>query len=284
MSTKFKLSIFLTFLMMLMTGCVKKTSIQDNKLQVMVSILPQRFVVKQIAGDLVDVNVMIPQGFSPEVYEPNPEQIKDLAKADVYFAIGSAVDFEKTNLKKFQEINPKMKLIKTTDPNDLIKFKEGGIDPHVWLDPKLVLKSAEIISRSLSDLDPEHKDIYTQNLANFSQKIQDLDRELTNKFSTIKGKSILIYHPILGYLAKSYGFSQDYIEIDGKSPDVKQMQSIISKAIANKIRYIFVEKQFQTHSSQVIAEQIGASLVTIDPLAEDYFQNIRDISEKLTKE
>jgi len=63
MSTKTLISTVLVFLVVLMTGCTKKTSTQNHKLQVVVSILPQRFVVKQIAGDLVDVEAMIPQGF-----------------------------------------------------------------------------------------------------------------------------------------------------------------------------------------------------------------------------
>lgn len=80
---------------------------------VTVSIIPQKYFVEQIAGDSVDVNIMVGKGDSPATYEPKPKQMSDLAKSDIYFSIG--VPFEKAWLKKFASTNPKLLMVKTDE-------------------------------------------------------------------------------------------------------------------------------------------------------------------------
>jgi len=62
------------------------------KVHVIVSILPQKYFVEKIAGNLADVTVMVVPGANPATYEPKPSQMKKIAKARIYFAIG--VPFE----------------------------------------------------------------------------------------------------------------------------------------------------------------------------------------------
>jgi len=82
-----------------------------GKVDVVVSILPQKTFVKKIAGDLVDVTVMVAPGSSPATYEPKPSQMKKITKAQIYFSIG--VPFEKAWLPRFKAQNPSIKLIDT---------------------------------------------------------------------------------------------------------------------------------------------------------------------------
>lgn len=80
-------------------------------INVFVSILPQNFFLDQIGKNKVKVTVMVPPGANPAVYEPKPSQMVELAKTDIYFAIG--VPFEKAWLPKIQDSNPKMLMVHT---------------------------------------------------------------------------------------------------------------------------------------------------------------------------
>ena len=82
-------------------------------INVVVSILPEKTFVKAIGGDKVSVSLMVLPGNSPHTYEPKPSQMKDVAKADLYFAIG--VEFENVWLNKFKSLNSKMQIVDLTE-------------------------------------------------------------------------------------------------------------------------------------------------------------------------
>ncbi len=86
---------------------------------VMVSIVPQKYFVEKIGGELVKVSVMVKTGASPATYEPRPGQMVALSRAKIYFAIG--VPFEKVWLKKIAVANPKMLIVHTEKAS-----KKGG--------------------------------------------------------------------------------------------------------------------------------------------------------------
>ena len=86
-------------LILLSLQCVWLTNVHaENKIIVFVSILPQQYFVQQIGNDLVDVRVMVGPGQNPATYEPTPQQMAALYKADIYFRIG--VPFESAWLDK----------------------------------------------------------------------------------------------------------------------------------------------------------------------------------------
>lgn len=85
----------------------------SDKTSVFVSIIPQKYFVEQIGGDLVDVEAMVKPGSSPHSYEPTPRQLTSLANAKIYFAIG--VPFENGWLGKIASTNPDMTIVHTDD-------------------------------------------------------------------------------------------------------------------------------------------------------------------------
>ena len=91
-----------------------------EKIHISVSVIPQSYFVKQIAGDLVDINVMVQKGKSPETYEPSIKQLEELPKSKVYFGIG--VPFEDAWLDRFKSVNPNMLIVKP--------LKDGALDSY----------------------------------------------------------------------------------------------------------------------------------------------------------
>ena len=253
------------------------TNNTDNKINVMVSILPQIDFVENIGKDKVSVSTMIPPGFSPAAYEPNIEQLKKLSAADLYIKIGH-IPFEKTQMKRLEDLNSKMIVV---DSSRGIEIYEN--DPHIWLSPRLVKIQVENTCDALVKIDPENKDFYEKNKNEYLKKLNDLDLELKNSFSKIQNKKILVFHPAFGYLAREYGFEQIAIEIDGKEPSAENLANIINTAKEEDIKTIFVQKQFSTKSAEAIAMQIDGIVVPLDPLAKNYIENLRRIEEEMGK-
>jgi zinc transport system substrate-binding protein len=160
---------------------------------------------------------------------------------------------------------------------------EEGDDPHIWLSPRLVKTQAKHIYEALVAARPADEAYFTANYNQFLSDLDELDSKLKDAFAPIEGKTILVFHPAFGYLAHEYGFEQEAIEIEGKDPTPQQLQDIIDEARADDVKVIFVQQQFSTKSAEAIASEIGGAVVQIDPLAQDYFANLEEMSAVITK-
>jgi zinc transport system substrate-binding protein len=93
----------------ILIALVLLSSVVYAKMDVAVSILPIQTFVQKIGGDKVNIALMVKPGNSPHTYEPKPSQMKQIAKAKLYFAIG--VEFENVWLKKFHDVNKNMEIV-----------------------------------------------------------------------------------------------------------------------------------------------------------------------------
>ena len=260
----------------------------EKKLPVFVSILPQKYFVQQIGKELVDVEVMIPAGADPHIYEPKPRQMVALSKARLYFATGLQ-PFENTWLKKIASSNPDMLVIHTDRgiqkiPMATRQHQEdqhaGELDPHIWLSPPLVMKQAQTILNALVEIDPANGAVYEANYQAFVSELADLDAELKNIFAGKQGLQFMVLHPAWGYFAHSYGLKQVPIEIEGKDPKPAQLKELIAHAKQTQIKIIFVQPQFSPKNAKLMAKEIGGQVVFADPLAAKWLDNLREVAGK----
>ena len=250
-----------------------KKDLDPNKPTVTVTIEPFRYFVEQIAGDDVNVNVMVPAGSSPETYEPTPQQMVDLSQSVFYFKVGQ-IGFEKTWMKKLQQNAPGMKVIDTSAGIRMLKTQSGNIDPHTWMS----IKSADIITsniaKALMDKYPEKAEEYKKRLSIFRKnKLDKLQNEIDKYQSSIKGekqKSFVIYHPTLTYFAKENGLQQYAIEEEGREPSITQLKELIQRAKSEGINLIFVQKEFSNRNIQVFIDATLSKAVEINPLSYDW--------------
>lgn len=267
------------------------TSGAEDALKVTVSILPQKYFVQKIAGDLVDVSVMVLPGASPATYEPKPQQMVHLTRSKIYFAMG--VPFEKVWLKKFAAINAKMVIVHTeggiekipmarVHPHDEGRHPHGIKDPHVWLSPRLVMVQARNILDSLLEVDPAHGEMYRSNYKSFIRELVALDLKIREVFrGKREGAQFMVFHPSWGYFAKAYGLRQIPIEVEGKEPTSKGFQNLIRHAKKHDVKVIFVQPQFSTKSAKIIAEEIGGQVIVADPLGANWAKNLLNVAEKV---
>src|SRR5208337_3095250 len=199
---------------------------------VAVSILPQRYFLEKIGGNLVEVEVMVPPGATPEQYEPKPRQMSALSRSRIYFACG--VPFETIWLSKMVSANSKIQVIHTEKDIEKRAMEahehghegakpggahqhEGTDDPHIWLSPPLVMIQARSIFDALASNDPQNRASYEANYRSFILELVDLDLSLSRLFAAVaKPASFMVFHPAWGYFADAYGLHQVPVEVEGK--------------------------------------------------------------------
>lgn len=246
------------------------------KVNVFVSILPEKYFVDKIGGERVTTSVMIKPGASEEIYEPDIKQITALSKADVYFSI--AMPFEKPLLTKVRSANPQLKIMDLTSNIKLSQLGDG-LDPHVWVDPVLVKTMAVTIRDTLTQIDPAGKKIYAKNCQDFIKDLDRLDRYIRQKLAKVNGHTLLVFHPTWGYFASEYNIKQLAIEADEKEPGPQDLARIIEVSKKNKVRAVFVQPQFNKSQAELVANALSAKIIVVDPLAENYFVNMQKTAD-----
>lgn len=291
------------------------------KYRAFVSILPQKYFVERVGGDLVHVSVLVGPGRSPHTYEPTPRQMAELAKARIFFRIG--VPFENSLMPKIESTFKDLTVVdlregiklRTMDVEDEHHDEEkptqagkepqghrgegnregkepareeddhtheaGERDPHIWLDPLLVKIQAKTICDALTKLAPKNANVYQKNLRKFQDDLDRINATVTEALAPLKGKELFVFHPAYGYFSDRYGLKQEAVETGGKEPSAKQLSALIAKAKAAGVRVIFVQPQFDRKNAETIAKAIGGAVVSLDPLAADYIKNLRDMAQKV---
>ncbi|OPZ61114.1 MAG: High-affinity zinc uptake system binding-protein ZnuA precursor [Deltaproteobacteria bacterium ADurb.Bin510] len=247
-------------------------------LRVYVTILPQQYFVRQIAGDLASVGVLVPPGAEPHSFEPRPRQMAELAKARLYFTIG--VGSEQVWLRRIRETNPGLRTV-ATDAGirkiAMVAGHENGLDPHIWLSPRLVRLQAANIAAGLIAADPTHAAVYRANLKRFTAKLDGLDRQLGQ---ILKDRpSFMTFHPAWGYFARDYGLRQLVVEVEGKEPKPAQLQQLIMQARRAQIGVVLVEPQFSDRAARIIASEVGAQVRPADDLSADWAANLVRVAQ-----
>ncbi len=254
----------------------------DGKIGVVVTVGPQEEFVKRVGGDKVNVTVMVPPGADPHTYEPLPSQMKQVQDAQIYFQVGSGIEFELTWMDKLTSMNSQMKVVNTSAGIQLIPNtaeQESGSDPHVWVSPRNAKIMVENIYQTLVQEDPQNKDYYTKNRDEYLKELDDLDKNITQTMSGKNNTKIMVYHPAWGYFCKDYNLQQISIESQGKEPTPQGISNLVDQARQDNIKVIFVSPQFSTSNAQVIANEIGGKVVIADDLSENYLENMKKVAE-----
>ncbi len=157
----------------------------------------------------------------------------------------------------------------------------GFVDPHVWLSPRIAKLQAGLMAEALIEADPGYASVYKENLERFLADLDSLDAELAWTLAPLAGTSIFVFHPAFGYLASAYGMTQTAIERDGLDPGSRYLAEVIERGRKQGVRAIFVSPQFSEASARMVAREIGAEVVVIDPLAPDYMRNLRSMARTI---
>ena len=270
----------LLLLVPLLCGCISQNELPSGKINVATTIAPLGDFITAVGGDKVEVTVLVPPGAEPHTYEPTPSQMKDVALADLYIMNGGGLEFW---MDKVLQVNKKMLVVDSSQGVKLVNESGGETDPHIWISLRNAAIQVNNICSALIQVDPANKDYYGNNRDDYLQKLKTLDEELNRTFAAKSGRIFIVYHPAWTYFARDYNLDQVPILENEKEPGPKYLGSIIDLARRNNITVIFIEPQYNPKSAEVIAQEIKARVVALDPLGQNYLENMRYAGQEIAK-
>jgi zinc transport system substrate-binding protein len=289
-------------LSVLFFGCISSESDNDAKISAVVTIPPQAEFVKSAGGGYVDVIIMVPSGASPHTYEPTPSQMAQVANADIYFKVGSGIEFENAWMHDIEEVNPKLRIVDCSSGIELIEMASDehenenshgqyddeileeehnhiGVDPHIWTSAQNAKIMIENIETALIEEDPQNALYYQENAENYIDQLDLLDSKIQNTCSEMDTNAFIVFHPAWGYFARDYNLRQIAIEEAGKEPTAKNIISVVDTARQHNISVVFASPQFSTTGAESVASEIDGQVVLIDPLEKEYLSNMESVAE-----
>lgn len=276
------------------TACSgQKKGEDNNKSIITVTMDPQRYFTEAIAGDKFTVVSMVPKGSSPETYDPTPQQLVSLGKSKAYFRIGY-IGFEQAWMDRLLNNTPHLLVFDTSKGVDLILEGDhphgdhthpGGVEPHIWSSTINALVIANNTYKALCELDKANQTYYLARYNALCQRIEKTDsliRATLNKPHT--DRAFMIYHPALSYFARDYGLHQIPIEENGKEPSPAHLKELIDNCKSEEVRVIFIQPEFDRRNAEIIAQQTGTKVVSINPLNYNWEDELIQIASALSKQ
>ena len=264
----------------ILCGCVSQNEAPTGKIRVAATIAPLSEFVKIVGGDKVAITVIVPPGAEPHTFEPTPSQMREVANADLYVMNGAGLEFW---MAKMLQANERMVVVDSSQGIALLQESEGEIDPHIWLSLRNAAVQVDNICSGLIEVDPQNKDYYKKNRDNYLEKLKALDEELNRTFASKKSKIFVVHHPAWTYFARDYGLSQVPLMENEKEPGPKYLGEVVDLAKKNNIKTIFVEPEYNPKAAEVIAREMNASIISLDPLAENYLVNMARAGREIAK-
>ncbi len=266
----------------------------SGKLLVAATIVPLGDFCQRLGGDLVQVQVLIPPGASPHLFEPAPSVMARASRARVFVYIGAGLEPWATKLLRSRGSNNLMVVeaaqgipllgldehhhdhgaakaqAHTGQPPD----KEGSHEthlagnPHIWLDPVLAQDICRKIAGALIQADPDHRARYEANLKEYLAALEALHQEIQQRAHAWTLRDFVSFHPSFSYFARRYNLHEAGVieEAPGREPTPRQLQDLVAAVRRSGIRVVFAEPQFNPRVAEVIAQEAGVKVLMLDPI------------------
>lgn len=241
--------------------------------RVAATVFPIHDLARRVAGDRLEVKLVLGPGLDPHDYEPRPRDVAGLADAGLIFAVGLGLDPWAQALARSAgagearvfEMGPLMDPILA--PSGLIR-PEPLIDPHFWTDPVRALRAVDVIVDALSSLDPGGGPFFRERGHALKSSIEDVHSDLAHRASTWRRRKLLTFHGSLFYFAARYRLEVVGVvqPRPGSEPTAQHMAALLELLRGSDPPALFVEPQFDAQLARTLARDGGASAVSVDPL------------------
>lgn len=253
-----------------------------GRLTVAVTLSPYAKIVREVAGENADVVTLVPPNANPHTFEPKPSTLREFSKASLYLSDGSGLD--EAWRPRFLGVNPNVRVVDVSagvswmhedgehHRGEVPGHGGGELDPHLWTSPRMSIVIASNVCTALVEADSRNAGTYRANLENFSKRLSDLDVKISKAVSALPAdrRTFIVFHPSYGYLARDYGLNQVAVEVDGKEPKPRDLQRLVQTAKKFHAGAVFVQPQFSRRAAESLSREIGAKVVSVDPLAYDF--------------
>ncbi|MDT2706429.1 metal ABC transporter permease subunit [Enterococcus dispar] len=254
----------------------------ENKLTVVATNSIIADMVKEVAGDKVNLHSIVPVGKNPHEYEPLPVDVRNTQEADVIFYNGLNLEtggngwFTKLMVNGNKKTNEDYFAV--SDGVEVIYLEgeeQGKADPHAWLNIENGILYAKNIASTLIAKDPVNKETYRDNLAKYVEKLTNLDNLAKEQFASIplKEKLIVTSEGCFKYFSKAYDIPSAYIwEINTEEEGTpNQITTLVTQLKESNVKALFVESSVNKKPMQSVTKDSGIPIygeVFTDSIAE----------------
>ncbi len=254
-------------------------AIPTGTLNVVATVSPITSIVENIGGARINLQGLVPEGVNSHTFEPAPSVAAVLAEADLVFLNGlfleePTLEMARANRKAGAAIvSLGAQTVTREEWRFDFSFPEAGghPNPHLWPDPLLALRYAEIVRDNLSERDPDNADYYTANYDRFAARIAQLDAAIKTGVASVpaENRKLLTYHDSWAYFADRYGLTVigAVQPSDFSEPSAREVAALIKQITSEGIPAVFGSAVFPSDVMQTIAAESGAAY--IDELSDD---------------
>jgi zinc transport system substrate-binding protein len=276
---------------LLAAGCMSPSA-SEGPPQVVASFYPLYEAAARVAGDRADVTSLTPPGVEPHDVELASDDVDLIQDADVVLYMGHGFQ---PGVEEFAERSEGV-AVDVLEGLTLLETDEGS-DPHVWLDPELMLAIVHRAESALLEADPGDAIIYRRNVDAYAAELQALDAEFQQALTGCARDVIVVSHAAFGYLASAYGLRQEAIA--GISPeaeaDPERLDELVGLVRNEGVTTVFTETLASPELAETLAREVGVETDVLNPIeglteeeaerGEDYLslqrQNLAKLREAL---
>lgn len=267
----------------LISGCTgksktgNKTNIKENgKLNVATTLFPYYDFIRQIAGDKINLTMIVPAGMDTHSFEPTTEDMINIQNSDIFIYNGGSLELWVTKVLDSTD-NKNQTVMRMMDYTDILKeeHKEGmedehgsehkgepdekEFDEHIWTSPVIACTLVTEICNTLKEADSQNAEFYQNNCDKYIEQLKSLNEELHNITDNARVKTLVFADKFpLRYFTEEYGLDY-FAAFSGCStdtePSVDTLKFLIDKIKSQKINVVY----YLELSSQKIADTICSS-------------------------
>jgi len=234
-----------------------------RRLRVVVAFYPAAFLARRVGGIRVSTTTLAPPGVEPHDLELTPGQVDDLESADVA-VIGGGGFQPVVEDAAGQRDGPTVDLWRSVPA----KQRRAG-DPHVWLDPVLVLRMVDGIEHAFARVDPRGRGSYARNARALRSDLHLLDARFRAGLAHCARRDVVTSHDAFGYLAREYGLRQRSVSglAADTEPGPERLAQLADFVRKHHVTTIFTETLVSPRVAKTLASEAGGvHTATLDPL------------------
>ena len=242
---------------------------------VVTTVAPITSIAANIIGDRARIVGVVPEGTNSHTFEPPPSAAETLSLADVVFINGLQLEepTKELALANLDGDAPLVELGDLTIAPEQYKYdfsfpeNEGKPNPHLWTDPTLVVRYAEIIRDTMTELDPEGTATYQANFTAFSSLVGEFDTAVTASLDTVppENRKLVTYHDAYAYFADTYGWTVvgAIQPADFGEPTPSEVVDLIEQIEAEGVPAIFGSEVFPSPVLEQVGNETGATYIDV---------------------
>lgn len=223
-------------------------------------------ITHNIAGDRLQVESLLPAGTDPHSYQATPRDIARISESKLIVIHGAG--YEQFMSSLLENADGERTIIEASKGISPGTDAEQGIDPHMWLDPNLVIMYVGNIRDALIDLDPSGEADYRSNAETYINALKDLDAWIAGQVDQIPSQKRLLVtnHEAINYFAERYGFTVVGTVVESfssdASPSAQQMAVLIDQIKSTGAPAIFLDASDNSMLAGQIADETDVKVVT----------------------